>query len=391
MPQSNNAYSFGNIKKKTTVRNGKEYVVWEVRISMGYDPITGKQIQKSVSAKTQKEVREKLKKVLTELENDTYIEPCKMTVGEWLDIWAKEYLNNIKILTKENYLHQISKHLKPGIGQIKLECLNTLTIQRLYNSLQTEKGLSAKTIKNIHGVLHMALSQAVDSGYIRKNPSDACKLPKINKSEIVALEPEQMSTLLQKAQEDSYNNLFITALFTGMRQSELIGLSWDCVNMETGVITVKQQLQCKDGEYFISTPKNGKPRVVVPAPLVMEALHQEKAKQDSYRMAAGSLWSNPHNLVFTDSLGKNLVRRTVVKHFKKITERSGIDPAFRFHDLRHSYAVASLQAGDDIKTIQSNLGHATAAFTLQVYAHVNDSMRQESSARMQKYYESVIL
>ena len=108
-------------------------------------------------------------------------------------------------------------------------------------------------------------------------------------------------------------------------------------------------------------------------------------------MAAGSLWSNPHNLVFTDSLGKNLVRRTVVKHFKKITERSGIDPTFRFHDLRHSYAVASLQAGDDIKTIQSNLGHATAAFTLQVYAHVNDSMRQESSARMQKYYESVIL
>lgn len=391
MPHSNNTYSFGSIKKKTTIRNGKEYVVWEVRISMGYDPITGKQLQKSVSGKTQKDVREKLKKVLNELENDTYVEPCKMTVGEWLDIWAKEYLNNVKVLTEENYLNQISNHLKPGIGHVKLECLNTHTIQRLYNGLQAEKGLSAKTIKNIHGVLHQALSQAVDSGYIRKNPSEACKLPKVDKSEIVALEPEQMSTLLQQAQSDSYSNLFITALFTGLRQSELIGLSWDCVNLETGVITVKQQLQCKDGEYFMSTPKNGKPRIMVPAPLVMEALRQEKAKQDEWRSTAGNLWNNPHNLVFTDSLGKNLVRRTVVKHFKKITARCGIDPTFRFHDLRHSYAVASLQAGDDIKTIQANLGHATAAFTLQVYAHVNDSMKQESSARMQKYYESVIL
>ena len=391
MPHSDNAYSFGSIKKKTTIRKGKEYVVWEVRISMGYDPITGKQLQKSVSGKTQKDVREKLKKVLTELENDTYVEPTKMTVGEWLDTWAKEYLNNVKVLTEENYLNQIANHLKPGIGHVKLECLNTHTIQRLYNSLQTEKGLSAKTIKNIHGVLHQALNQAVDSGYIRKNPSEACKLPKVNKSEIVALEPEQMSTLLQQAQSDSYSNLFITALFTGLRQSELIGLSWDCVNLETGVITVKQQLQCKDGEYFMSTPKNGKPRIMVPAPLVMEALRQEKAKQDAWRSAAGNLWNNPHNLVFTDSLGKNLVRRTVVKHFKKITQRSGIDQTFRFHDLRHSYAVASLQAGDDIKTIQANLGHATAAFTLQVYAHVNDSMKQESSARMQKYYESVIL
>ena len=161
--------------------------------------------------------------------------------------------------------------------------------------------------------------------------------------------------------------------------------------METGVITIKQQLQCNDGEYFMSTPKNGKSRMVLPAPLVIEALRQEKAKQEASRLAAGSMWDNPFNLVFTDALGKNLVRRTVVKHFKAITKRSGIDEKFRFHDLRHSFAVASLQAGDDIKTIQANLGHATAAFTLQVYAHVNESMRQESAARIQKYYESVIL
>lgn len=160
--------------------------------------------------------------------------------------------------------------------------------------------------------------------------------------------------------------------------------------METGVITVKQQLQCNQGEYFLSTPKNGKPRLILPMPLVIEALRQEKVKQEANKVAAGSMWSNPYNLVFTDELGKNLVRRTVVKHFKAIARRAEIDSNFRFHDLRHSFAVASLQAGDDIKTIQANLGHATAAFTLRV-AHVNEAMRQESAARMQKYYESMIL
>ena len=285
----------------------------------------------------------------------------------------------------------INAHLKPALGGVRLDSVDTHTIQRFYNKLQSEKNLSAKTIKNIHGVLHQALNQAIENGYIRKNPSEACKLPKTAKKEICALEPSQMSQLLQEAQNDSYSSLFITALFTGMRQSELIGLTWDCVNLETGVITVKQQLQCNKGEYFMSTPKNGKSRVIIPAPLVIEAIRQEKAKQEAAQLLAGSLWDNPFNLVFTDESGKNLVRRTVVKHFKAITSRSGIDDSFRFHDLRHSFAVASLQAGDDIKTIQANLGHATAAFTLQVYAHVNNAMRQESAARMQKYYESVIL
>lgn len=175
-----------------------------------------------------------------------------------------------------------------------------------------------------------------------------------------------------------------------MRQSELLGLSWDNVNFETGIITVKQQLQCKDGEYFMGTPKNGKSRTILPAPLVMDALRQERQKQQASQLLAGSLWNNPFNLVFTDASEKNLVRRTVVKHFKKIAERAGLENDVRFHDLRHSFAVTSLQAGDDIKTVQANLGHATAAFTLQVYAHVNEQMRRDSSERMQRFYETVI-
>ena len=128
---------------------------------------------------------------------------------------------------------------------------------------------------------------------------------------------------------------------------------------------------------------------VFPYQTLVHALRKEMQKQQAEKVAAGKLWDNHFNLVFTDALGKNLVRRTVVKHFKKIIQRAEISDDARFHDLRHSFAVTSLYAGDDIKTVQTNLGHATAQFTLDTYGHVTQKMRQDSASRMQKFYEQL--
>lgn len=382
------AAGVGTIRKKTVNRNGKEYTFWEARYTEGFDPGTGKQIQRSITGKTQKEVAQKLKAAVAAIDAGTYKAPCKMSVGEWLDIWVAEYLKNVKPLTEQNYKKQVNKHLKPALGAMKLEALDAHTIQKFYNSL-TSIGLSPKTVKNIHGVLHSALQQAIANGYIRQNPTEACKLPKVVKPEIKPLEPDEIALLLKEAEKDSYCNLFTVAMFTGMRQGELLGLSWECVDFATGIITVKQQLQCTDGNYFLETPKSGKGRTILPAPIVMDVLRQEKQKQLVKKVQAGELWSNPFNLVFTDALGKNLVRRTVVKHFKKISQRAGISDDARFHDLRHSFAVTSLYAGDDIKTVQANLGHATAQFTLDVYGHVTQKMKQDSANRMQQFYNQI--
>lgn len=376
----------GTIRKITKTTKGKKYTYYEARYTEGFDPGTGKQIQRSITGKTQKEVAQKLKAATAAIDAGTYKAPCKMSVGEWLDIWVAEYLKNVKPLTAQNYAKQVNKHLKPALGATKLEALDAHTIQKFYNSL-TAAGLAPKTVKNIHGVLHSALQQAIANDYIRHNPTEACKLPKVVRPEIHPLEPDEISTMLQEAEKDDYGNLFIVAMFTGMRQGELLGLPWECVDFSTGIITVKQQLQCIDGTYFLESPKNGKTRTILPAPLVMEALVREKQKQENEQKQAGDAWNNPFNLVFTDALGKNLVRRTVVKHFKKISERAGISNDARFHDLRHSFAVTSLYAGDDIKTVQANLGHATAQFTLDVYGHVTQKMRQDSANRMQQFYE----
>lgn len=302
------AAGIGTIRKKTVNRKGKEYTFWEARYTEGYDPGTGKQIQRYITGKTQKEVAQKLKAATAAIDAGTYTAPCKMTVGEWLDIWAAEYLGAVKPLTERTYTEQIKTHIKPALGAVKLEALNTHMIQYFYNSLTngSAANLSPKTVKNVHGVFHKALQQAVANGYIHQNPGNACILPKIQKPEIKPLEPKQIAMMLQASETDDYCNLFTVALFTGMRQGELLGLSWDCIDFSSGIITVKQQLQYKDGCYFLSTPKSGKPRTILPAAIVMDALRHEQEKQAQAQKEVGSLWSNPFHLVFTDVCGKNL-------------------------------------------------------------------------------------
>lgn len=385
----------GTIRKKTVTRNGKEYTYWEARYTEGVDPGTGKQTQRSISGKTQKEVAKKLKEAVAALDAGTYTAPGKMTVGEWLDIWTRDYLGGVKPFTVRSYTDQIKNHIKPALGAVKLEALNTHTIQGVYNGLGAEKdgkpGLSPKTVKNIHGVLHKALQQAVAVGYIRFNPAEYCTLPRVIKKDLAPLDEVQSKAFLQAIRGQRFETLFTVTLFTGLREGEALGLTWDCVDFAKGTILVNKQLQRekkKNGAYVFAPLKNDKVRMITPAPWAMQVLRTQRAKQSEQRLKAGPLWEDS-GLVFTNEIGHHLAIHTVYKDFKKVAAAIG-RPDARFHDLRHSYAVAAIRAGDDIKTVQGNLGHATAAFTLDVYGHVTDQMKQASAARMEGYIKDVL-
>lgn len=140
--------------------------------------------------------------------------------------------------------------------------------------------------------------------------------------------------------------------------------------------------------YQFGALKNDKPRTIVPAPSVLEVLKEQRRKQREWKLRAGNLWQNADDFVFTDEFGKHLARQSVYHQFKAVMKRIGL-PDTRFHDLRHSYAVASIQAGDDIKTVQENLGHHTAAFTLDVYGHVTGEMKRASANRMEAFIQRV--
>lgn len=209
----------GTIRKKTVTKNGTEYTSWEGRVTVGYDPGTGKQIQKSVSGKTQKEVRQKLSKIIVELDEGTYQAPCKLTVKEWLESWLTDYLGNVKPSTALLYRQQAELYIIPKLGALKVEALTSDQVQKFYNELFRSKedggkGLSAKTVKNVHGVFHKALEQAKKNHILRFNPSDACELPRIYKQEIKPLNREQAGAFLREIQGHTHEYLFCIALFT---------------------------------------------------------------------------------------------------------------------------------------------------------------------------------
>ena len=390
---------------------------WEARFVTGHDPATGKPIRKSVYGKTQKEVRQKLAQAVAAVDNKAYREPCKMTLGEWLDIWADTYLEGVKPRTVKIYKDDIRLHIKPYLAAVKLGELDTHTVQKYFNTLLTSgkkvpvrdktgkivkkngktvyeaAPLSAKTVKNVHGVLHGALRQAVVNRYIPLNPADGdfCKLPKVQKEEIKPLDEKQIADFMKAIRGNPFEDAFLVTLFTGLRQGELLGLTWDCVDFDNGILTINKQMQLhqdKDMKAYQLVPtKNSKARAITAAPFVMERLKHRKVEQAKERLLAGPLWQQS-GLVFTDATGNHVTKPTLYRAFKRAAASIG-RPDARFHDLRHSYAVAALRSGDDIKTVQGNLCHATAAFTLDVYGHVTDQMKQESASRMEQFIKTV--
>lgn len=381
------AQGAGTIRKKTVIRKGREYTYWEARITTGRDPGTGKQVQRSFTGKTQKEVREKMQAAAVAVNSGTYIAPQKMTVGQWLDTWAADYLGGSKPATVTIYKNNIKNHIKPALGAVGLSDLRPRMVQQFINGMN----LSPASVRLAYKVLHMALEKAVKLEYIPRNPAAGSELPKLEQKEIHPLDDQQVKALLNASRGGDSEHLITVALFTGCRLSELLGLTWEAVDFKQGTITISKQLarpEHRGATPFIS-PKNGKPRTITPAASVIDTLRRQQRRQIEQQLKAGPLWDNPHHVVFSTETGEPLYQWKAEKAFSAVVEAAGLS-GIRFHDLRHTYAVNAIRAGDDIKTIQGNLGHASAAFTLDRYGHFTERMKQDSAARMDGFMKSVL-
>ena len=365
---------------------------WEARITIGTDPGTGKPDRKSVYGKTQAEVRKKMTAIQRAVDNGTYQAPDKTTVYEWLDEWLKTFCAvKVKPLTYSSYEVAIKNHIKPAIGALKVQAVKGVHVQKLYNGM-TASGLSPKTVKNVAAILHKAFSVAQKQGMIQVNPCDAAELPKATQKEIKPLTDAEIPLFLKAIAGHQMENAYALCLFAGLREGECLGLSWSQVDFEARRITISQQLQKekkKGAAYYIApSTKSGKPRQIEPPEIAFQYLRAERKRQAENRLAAGELWSNPDNLVFTNEVGQHYSIFTFYKYFKKIAASIG-RPDARPHDLRHTAATVAIASGADIKSVQDLLGHATASFTLNVYAHSSDQMKKDTAARMQSYYDNL--
>lgn len=380
-----NAQNSGTIRQR---KSGK----WEARITVGTDPGTGKPIRRSIYGDTQAAVRKEMTAILRELDRGTYQTPNKITVSVWMGEWLNTFCaGKVKLLTFQSYQSIIKNHITPAIGSLELQAVKGLHIQRMYNTM-TRAGLSGKTVKNASAVLHKAFSVALKQGIIAANPCDAAELPKAEHKEICPLADDEIPLFLSAIDGSPMRNAYALCLFAGLREGECLGLSWKQVDFEKGRVTISQQLQrekVKGGKYLITpTTKSGKPRTIEPPPIAFEYLRAERVKQLENRLKAGPIWSNPDDLVFTDEAGGHYAIHTFYKRFKAIAARIG-RPDARPHDLRHTAATVAIASGADIKSVQDLLGHATASFTLNVYAHTSEKMMKDTAARMQSYYDGL--
>lgn len=210
--------------------------------------------------------------------------------------------------------------------------------------------------------------------------------------EIKPLTDAEIPQFLQAIQGDPMENAYALCLLAGLREGECLGLSWSQVDFDKQTIVINQQLQkekTKGGKYFIAPfTKSNKSRTIRPPKIAFDYLKSEQRRQAANRLAAGQIWDNPNNLVFTNEGGGNLAIFTFYSHFKKIAAAIG-RPDARPHDLRHTAATVAIASGADVKSVQSMLGHATASFTLNVYAHTSEKMMEDTAARMQGYYDSI--
>lgn len=411
--RGNAQWTGGNLmgERKTTgwvdgirqVANNK----WQGRIYY-IDPKTGKQRDKIFTCRTKSECKKRRILLKEELESQTSSalvdkpekQPVYKTVADLVaDSLQDDAYDNQRTTTASNqsyarvYIYP-SDLGKMAINDVKRNDVDDFIKELKRRPLQRQKTeevryLSPKTIRGTYWVLHKAFDRAVDRELIAQNPASGCKtLPALRKPTINVFSRAETKKFIEATRDDPYWVLFVVDLFTGMRQNELLGLTWDRVNFDDGSIWVSRQIQRKNGVHYLRYPKHNSIRRIKPAPDIMHLLAIRKAKQKKEETHAGKLWDNSLNLVFTNGIGQPLSDRTVYKHFKKAAAALG-KPEMRFHDLRHTYAVNSLLAGEDPKTISSNLGHRSVAFTLEVYATYTNDMRDISAKNQQRLIDEM--
>lgn len=366
----------GNLRKR---KDGR----WEGRYTAGRDPETGKAIYKNVLGKTQAEAKAKLKQAIEEAKGLDATKAGQYTVGQWMDVWFEHYAKvKVRPSSHQTYRGYIENHIKPNIGTIPLEKLTTLDLQKLYKELLTRgrvdrveakgqpKGLSAKTVRNLHQIISSAMTLAKEQKLISTSPAEGCALPKLEHREMKTLPAEQLQSFLREARESGVFELYYLELATGVRRGELLGLKWEDIDLERGDLRVRRQIARIDGEVVEAPLKTKNAYRTLPlAADTIGVLKEQKKK------VGGSLW------VFPSPTGGPISPDSVLHMLHRVLKRAGL-PRVRFHDLRHTFATLALQNGVDVKTVSGMLGHFSAGFTLDTYAHVTTESQRQAAKTM---------
>ena len=364
---------------------------WEGRIIVGHKE-DGKPIFRSVFAKTQKELMDKLHRSIETFRGVELTENANLTLGAWLDKWLEERMRfTVRESTLDGYRRLVKNYIKPHLGDKKIGSVTTADIQRMYNWLREngrvnehyEKGnaLSDSFIRRVHMMLHEAMDAAVRERLIPKNPTEGTIIPKVNYAPKQILTEEQLEKFMEALKQDPlWYDFFYTELTTGMRRGEICGLKWQDFDDKTGRLHIHRSVSNRKGSGVRvgETKTESGARTILLPPSTAELLKQRK--KCSY---SDWIFHNPT----VPELPMN--PSSAYRHLKTLLKNAEL-PLIRFHDLRHTFATHALNSGVDAKTLSGILGHTNASFTLDTYTHMTTDMHRKAAGVVGGFLDEIM-
>lgn len=341
------------------------------RVTVGRD-INGKLIKKCVYGKTEDEVSQAIIKIQSEVNDNNFFEPSKLTLQQWLKQWFEVYKgNNIKEQTKELYEIIIRTIINPNIGDTQLRNLKPLHIQAFINKLYDfGEGYSTSTIQKVKNILNPAFKMAIVNKLISSNPCEGLQMPKQTQKEVVAFTRDEQSKFEESAKKHPFYEAFIFALDTGVRCGELLSLHWNDIDLKNGIVKVSKTLitvhDKKLGKQIVkvqNTPKTQQGNREIPLTLRCISILKELKKQ---RLQEGF---NDKNIVFCSLAGtyqfpKNFRRAMGIVCKNAKIQSGGV------HVLRHTFATRLFEEKVQPKVVSKLLGHSKIEVTLNTYTHL---------------------
>jgi len=368
------------LARKTGQIVGRGRHRWLVRVFLGRDCETRKRRYHSrIVRGPVRHAQIYLNKVLRDRDLGCQVAGAEITLNEYLDRWLETAAKpRLREKSYRSYESLLRRYVRPSLGPRNLAAICPLDIQAVYQQL-VERGLSARTIRYTHSVLRSAMRQAIRWRLLADDPTNGAQLPRQRRRELRVLTAEQSRSFLEAARQTVYGPVFAVALTTAARPSEYLALKWQDLNWERGTVSVARTLEKVSGGWrFAETKRARSRRVIKLQEWVLELLEDLHAE----RKSAGGGWPGASDVIFTTPSGRPIDSDNLAKRFKSILEQAGL-PLIRLYDLRHTGATLALAAGVPPKVVSEQLGHASAAFTLDIYSHLLPHMQEEAAAKVE--------
>lgn len=351
---------------------------WVAAISIGHG--VGGRGRKYFYAKTRAEANKQLKDAQRAQDEGRPQPQGRETTEHFLREWLESIKSSVRRRTYIRYEQLLRVHAFPAIGAVPLNRLAPNDLQRLYADC-LESGSAPQTVRNLHNVLHRAFGQAAKWGSAARNVADLVDAPKPAKAEMDFLTRDEVIRFLAAADGDRLYALFVLAVTSGMRQGELLALSWKHVDLDAGKINIAATLQRTPEGLVFTPPKTARSRRQISvAASGSKALRRHRVAQNEERLQAGTSWDSSFDLVFPNRIGKPIDARALVHHSHiPILEKAGLRP-LRFHSLRHTAATLALRQNVHPSKVSAMLGHSSVGMTLDVYSHILPDFQEEAAA-----------